>query len=175
LSDITAFRFPANTRRRYEHMTRFPAGYLVVGDAMCSFNPIYGQGMSVAATEARALDAALAGGLDGVASRFYNRAKQIVDTAWTIATGEDFRFPQVEGARPPGTSLVNRYLERVHAAASDDPAICRRFFDVLSLLAPPTSLMSPPVAWRVLARRPPRGEGSPWGMMTPPAEGAVVR
>jgi 2-polyprenyl-6-methoxyphenol hydroxylase-like FAD-dependent oxidoreductase len=175
LSDITSFRFPANTRRLYEHMTRLPAGYLVVGDAMCSFNPIYGQGMSVAATEARALDAALAGGLDGVASRFYNRAKQIVDTAWTIATGEDFRFPQVEGARPPGTSLVNRYLERVHAAASDDPEICRRFFDVLSLLAPPTSLMSPPVAWRVLARRPPRGAGSPWGMMTPPAEGAVVK
>ena len=169
LTDIVSYRFPANQRRVYERMSRFPAGYLVIGDAVCSFNPIYGQGMSVAATEAKALDECLTVGLDGLSQRFYARTRRIVDIPWAIATGEDLRFPQVEGRRPPGFGLVNRYLERVHAMASSDPVVCRKFFDVLNLLAPPPSLMSPGVAWRVLGRSKPQGEGSPWGTKWPDA------
>lgn len=164
LTDIVSYRFPANQRRLYERMKRFPAGFLVIGDAVCSFNPIYGQGMSVAAAEAQALADSLESGLDGLAQRFYAKVRHIVEIPWTIATGEDLRYPQVEGHRPPGFALVNRYLERVHAAASDDRVVCRKFFDVLNLLAPPPSLMSPAVAWRVLARRRPAAESSPWGM-----------
>jgi 2-polyprenyl-6-methoxyphenol hydroxylase-like FAD-dependent oxidoreductase len=167
LSDIASYRFPANQRRLYERMKPFPAGYLVIGDAVCSFNPIYGQGMSVAAAEARALDDCLAGGLDGLARRFYARARSIIDIPWLIATGEDLRFPQVEGPRPIGTAVVNRYLDRVHALASQDPFVCRRFFDVLNLLAPPSSLMSPSLALRVLTRPLPHGQGSPWGSLSP--------
>ena len=165
LTEIVSYRFSANKRRLYERMKRFPEGYLVTGDAVCSFNPIYGQGMSVAATEAKALDECLATGIADLAKRFYARARRIVDIPWLIATGEDLRSPQVEGPRPPGSWLVNRYLDRVHAAASDDATVCRKFFDVLNLLAPPSSLMSPPLAWRVLARRPPKGCGSPWGVV----------
>lgn len=167
LTEIVSYRFPANQRRLYERMKRFPSGYLVMGDALCSFNPIYGQGMSVAATQAKALDESLTMGLDDLWRRFYARASKIVDIPWVIATGEDLRFPQVEGPRPPGSRMVNRYLERVHAVASEDPAVCRKFFHVLNLLAPPPSLMSPGVAWRVLARSAPKGEGSPWGVMRP--------
>ena len=175
LTDIASFRFPANQRRLYEGMKRFPRGYLVIGDAICSFNPLYGQGMSVAATEAQALDDSLAAGLDGLAARFYAKASTIVDIPWLIATGEDLRYPQVEGTRPPGSSLVNRYLERVHAAASDDPVVCRKFFHVLNLLAPPTSLMAPAVMLRVLARRAPQGAGTPWGVVKPPLREPVSR
>ena len=161
LTGSTTYRFSANQRRLYERMRRFPGGYLVIGDALCSFNPIYGQGMSVAAMEAKALDELLAGGLDGLARRFFARAGKIVDIPWTIATGEDLRFPQVEGTRPPGFHLVSRYLERVQAAASYDAVVCRRFFDVLNLVAPPRPLLTPAVAWRVLARPIPAGIGSP--------------
>jgi len=176
LSDIVAYRFPANERKLYERMKRFPDRFLVVGDAVCSFNPIYGQGMSVASMESRALDASLGDGLDGLARRFYARARKIVDIPWAIATGEDLRFPSVEGVRPPGFHLVNRYLDRVHAAASVDPVVCRKFFDVLNLLAPPPSLMSPPTMWRVLSRRRPAGPGSPWGAtpMAPNSASAVT-
>ena len=173
ITDIASFRFPANQRRLYEGMTRFPRGYLVIGDAISSFNPLYGQGMSVAATEAQALDDSLAAGLDGLAARFYAKASTIVDIPWVIATGEDLRYPQVKGTRPPGSSLVNRYLERVHASASDDPVVCRKFFDVLNLLAPPSSLMAPAIMLRVLARRAPQGAGTPWGVVKPPVRGPV--
>jgi 2-polyprenyl-6-methoxyphenol hydroxylase-like FAD-dependent oxidoreductase len=165
LNRITSYRFPAYQRRLYEDMESFPEGFLVIGDALCHFNPIYGQGMSVAALEATALEESLTGGLDGLASRFYPRAKKIIDIPWLIATGEDLRFPQVEGKRPPGFHVINRYLERVHAVASEDPVVCRMFFDVLNLFAPPISLMSPRVIWRVLARPAPRGTGSPWCAM----------
>jgi 2-polyprenyl-6-methoxyphenol hydroxylase-like FAD-dependent oxidoreductase len=161
LTEIASYRFPANQRRLYEKMGRFPGGYLVTGDAVCSFNPIYGQGMSVAATEAKALDESLAGGINNLARRFYARARKIIDIPWLIATGEDLRFPQVEGKRPPGSRLVNRYLDLVHEAASYDATVCRKFFDVLNLLATPGSLMRPGVAWRVLSRRASRGRESP--------------
>ncbi|MGE5526309.1 MAG: FAD-dependent oxidoreductase [Rhodospirillaceae bacterium] len=153
LSEIASYRFAANQRRFYERMKRFPDGYLVIGDAVCSFNPIYGQGMSVAAAAAKALDDSEPSRLEGLPGRFYARVSKIVDIPWAIATGEDLRFPQVEGKRPAGFRLFNWYLERVHAAASVDAEVCRHFFEVLNLLAPPAALMKPALAWRVLARR----------------------
>lgn len=152
LTGVASYRFPANQRRHYERMKRFPEGYVVIGDAVCSFNPIYGQGMSVAAMEAKALDECLTAGIEGLAPRFYARIRRIIDIPWAIATGEDFRFPQVEGQRPIGFWLINRYLEQVHEAASCDRLVCRKFFDVLNLLAPPPSLMAPHVLGRVLLR-----------------------
>jgi 2-polyprenyl-6-methoxyphenol hydroxylase-like FAD-dependent oxidoreductase len=163
LTEIVSYRFSANQRRLYERMKQFPEGYLVIGDAVCRFNPIYGQGMSVAATEAKALDQCLATGVAALAKRFYARARKIIDIPWLIATSEDLRSPQVKGYRPPGSWLVNRYLDRVHAAASVDAAVCRKFFDFLNLLASPSSLMSPALIWRVLARQPSGNAGSPAG------------
>jgi len=153
LTGITSYRFPANQRRLYERMTRLPEGYLVVGDAVCSFNPIYGQGMSVAALEAQALDEELARGAHGLAARFYRRVRNIVDIPWAIATGEDLRIPQVEGKRPPGFRILSWYLERLHAVAAEDRIVCRAFMEVLNLLASPASLLSPHIAWRVLKPR----------------------
>jgi hypothetical protein len=126
--------------------------------------------MSAAAMEASALDDELSAGLEGLARRFYARASTIIDMPWTIATGEDLRFPEVEGPRPPGFALVNKYLERVHAVASSDRIVCQAFFNVLNLLAPPTSLMAPGIMWRVLTQRVPSGIGTPWGLESPPPQ-----
>jgi 2-polyprenyl-6-methoxyphenol hydroxylase-like FAD-dependent oxidoreductase len=173
LGKICGYRFPTYQRKLYEHMGRHPAGYLVIGDALCSFNPIYGQGMSVAALEAKALDEILAAGVHDLTPRFYDRAKKIIDIPWLIATAEDLRFPQVEGKRPAGFGLMNRYLERLHAVASEDPVVCRRFFEMLNLHVSPVSLMSPSIAWRVLARAVPRGTGSPWCALSPESHAAA--
>ena len=151
LTDGVVHKLPSNLRRRYEKLRRFPAGYLVMGDAMCSFNPVYGQGMTVAALEAVALQNCLnQTKLDGLACRFFKRAARLIDTPWTIAAGEDFRYPEVQGKRPLGTKFLHRYMRKVHLAARHDETVCQAFFDVANLLKPPTSLFKPSILLRVL-------------------------
>lgn len=163
LEPVASYRFPANRRRKYEALKVFPPGLAVIGDAVCSFNPIYGQGMSTAATEVKVLEQCLASGKDDFAAEYFRGIARIVDTAWQITTGEDFRYPQVQGKRPPGFRVVSKYLDRVHAVASEDPVVSRAFFDVLNLLESPPSMLRPAIARRVLFRRLPRGHGSPLG------------
>jgi 2-polyprenyl-6-methoxyphenol hydroxylase-like FAD-dependent oxidoreductase len=151
LSDIVAHRFPGSVRRRYERLSRFPAGLVVVGDAICSFNPIYAQGMTVAAIQAVTLRSALAGGPDRLAQRFFKAVAKPLGVAWQMATGSDLSIPQVEGHRPLPVRLVNAYIERVLTAAEDDMVLTERFLKVQYLLTPPTTLMRPATMARVIA------------------------
>jgi len=149
--EVSRYRFPSNRRYRYERLARFPEGLVVVGDALASFNPIYAQGMSVAAFEALHLHHALsAGGCDGLASRFFDRAESTVDLAWTMAVGADHRFSDTEGPKPRGTGILNRYLSRLLRRAHTDGVLADAFFRVQMMERPPTSLFHPGVVWRVL-------------------------
>lgn len=150
LSDIVAHRFPATVRRRYEKLSRFPEGLLVIGDAICSFNPIYAQGMSVAAIQAEALQKTLQGGSDRVAQRFFKEVSKPLDAPWQMANGSDLSIPQVEGPRPLPVRLVNAYINLVLTAAERDSVLAERFLKVQYLLVPPTTLMRPATMARVL-------------------------
>ncbi|BBM70373.1 FAD-dependent oxidoreductase [Rhodothermus marinus] len=150
LSNFLPYRVRANERRRYERLTRFPEGFLVFGDALCSFNPIYGQGMSVAAMEALDLQDELRRGSEGLWRRFFRRAARSIDIPWQIVVSGDLRFPEAEGKRTPAIHFINAYMARLHRAAHRDPVVARAFNDVASLLAPPQSLMRPGILWRVL-------------------------
>ena len=143
-------RFPASVRRRYEQLDRFPEGYLVFGDAISSFNPIYGQGMSVAALEAVQLSETLAAGSHDLAKRFFRRASKVVDIPWAIAAGNDLRMKETVGPRNAGVKFVNWYLSKLHKAARHDPVPALAFHRVGNLLAPPPTVMHPRVMWRVL-------------------------
>lgn len=155
VGETAYYAFPSNLRRRYERLNRFPDGYLVIGDAISSFNPIYGQGMSVATLEALALEDCLERGaaVTDLWKPYFKAAGRIVDGPWTIAVGSDFEFEGVRGPRPRGTDLVNRYMRHVHLVAATDKVVCRAFFDVANLLAPPSSLMRPSIAARVALGR----------------------
>lgn len=150
LGDAHVTRFPASRRRRYEYLDRFPEGLLVMGDAVCSFNPVYGQGMSVAALEAETLDAALWIQAPQLARRFFQRMGTVIDTPWSIAAGNDLRIPEVTGARGPLVSAVNWYLERLQRAAHHDPVLAVAFHRVGNLLASPATLLEPRQVLRVL-------------------------
>lgn len=153
VSEIVQFRFPANFRRHYESLTRFPDGYLVLGDAICSFNPIYGQGMTTTALEVEAFKNLLATPgttLNGLGLKFFRQMAPIVDGAWQMATGEDFRYPQVEGERPAGLGFLHAYIEWVHRTTQVDPVVHIAFLKVMNMLETPASLMTPGIALRVL-------------------------
>jgi flavin-dependent dehydrogenase len=158
LDDIVAHRFPANLRRRYERMRRFPAGLLVFGDALCSTNPAYALGMSVAALQAVALRDSLASDDGDLARRFFRAAAKPIDMAWQLTVGSDLALPQVQGPRPLPARVINAYVNRVLTAAERDPAVAERFLRVAALQDPVTRLFRLPTALRVvlgnLHRRP---------------------
>jgi len=150
LTPIATYRFPAQVRRRYERLSRFPDGLVVVGDAMCSFNPLYGQGMSVCALQALALDRYLreklqrsSTDLSGLSKRYLKRAARIVDNPWLLATGADFLYPGVAGNRPFGTRLLNWYNVQILELSSCNARVARRFLEVLHFIKQPAALFAP--------------------------------
>jgi len=144
------FRFPASVRHRYERQDRFPTGFLAVGDAVCSFNPIYGQGMSVAALEALTLRRHLERGVEPQPRRWFRDLARVLDVPWDMSAGGDLLFPGVPGRRTLKNRLLGGYLTRLHAAAADDAHLATAFIRVAGLVAPPRSLLSPGIALRVL-------------------------
>ena len=158
LGEPIRYRFPYSLRRRYERLRRFPAGYLVIGDALASFNPVYGQGMTVAACEALALKDLLAirrsGDPAGIGSKlaatFFAAAARTIDTPWQLAAGGDLSLASVEGHRTAAGSVIGAYMLRLRRRAIGDPVLAAAFMRVMHLLAPPASLFAAPIAWRVL-------------------------
>jgi 2-polyprenyl-6-methoxyphenol hydroxylase-like FAD-dependent oxidoreductase len=153
LSDIYVHKYPASVRRHYEKLERFPDGYLVLGDATCSFNPLYGQGMTSAALQMQELDRLLLkrqGRLKGIARPFFRRSAKLIDIPWQTAVAEDFRFSETRGRKAPGTDVINAYVARVHRATHHDAVVGKAFLQVLNMLAPPASLFAPRILWRVM-------------------------
>jgi 2-polyprenyl-6-methoxyphenol hydroxylase-like FAD-dependent oxidoreductase len=150
LDDPVAFRFPASVRRRYERLRRFPDGLLPLGDAVCSLNPIYGQGMTVAALQALALREHVRRHGTGEPHRWLRRAARIVDAPWDMVVGGDLASPDVDGPRTAKVRLLGAYVARMHAAAAEDPRLAITFARVMALVDPPTSLLRPRTAAAVL-------------------------
>jgi 2-polyprenyl-6-methoxyphenol hydroxylase-like FAD-dependent oxidoreductase len=153
VTGVVSFTFPSSRRRHFEDLPAHPAGYLALGDAMCSFNPIYGQGMTCAALQARALGRQLdahGAATAALAADYYREASGIIATPWQFAAGGDFAYPQTQGVRPRGIALRNHYSRRLQLAAQVDPDIRRVFTAVQHLLTPPGVLRRPAMVLRVL-------------------------
>lgn len=150
IGDAFGARFPSSIRRRYERLRRFPEQFVVMGDAVCSFNPIYGQGMSVSALEALALGEVVESGTTKAGRRFFARAARIVDSPWTTAVGNDLRMPEAVGPRSAIGTQISRYVARLQRAAHTDPELAVAFMRVANLLDHPQALFAPKVVWRVL-------------------------
>lgn len=148
IGDVHTHRFPASVWRHFEKLRRHPAGLLAFGDSICSFNPVYGQGMTVAALQADALRDCLAAGERDLARRFYRAAARIVAPAWQLNAGGDLALPEIAGRRPLSLRLTNRYVARLQRIAEHDPVVASAFLRVAGLLEPPSSMMTP----RILAK-----------------------
>jgi 2-polyprenyl-6-methoxyphenol hydroxylase-like FAD-dependent oxidoreductase len=153
LDNPVAFRFPMSIRRRYERLARFPEGFLVLGDSVCNFNPIYGQGMTVAALEALTLRSHLQRHPKPQPRRFFREIARVIDTPWDMATGADLAFPRVEGRRTHKLRMASTYIAQLHAAATRDARLASAFVRVSGLVDRPEALLRPGVALRVLGHR----------------------
>lgn len=143
--------FPSFSRHRYDRLRRLPERYVVAGDAVCSFDPRFGQGMTVAIIEALALRRVLdAHGLDRIGLRLLSSARWAVQDAWDLAAGGDLAHPEVEGPRPPSWRLTTAYLQRLLPVAHHDPVVGAALIRVIGMLDRPQQLMRPQVLWRVL-------------------------
>ncbi|WP_219419548.1 FAD-dependent oxidoreductase [Pseudonocardia nigra] len=160
LGEPVTHRFPANQRRHVERLRRFPLGWVPLGDAVCSFDPIYGQGMTSAALQAEALGRCLdrSGTVDrSFARRYFRSAARVVAGPWSIAVGGDFVYDGTTGPKPAGTDLLNRYMDRVTIAAQHDDGAAIRMNEVVAQVRRPEALLTPAFVLRVLrvARRGP--------------------
>ena len=123
-------KFPFSVRRPYEKLRRFPQGFLVLGDAISSFNPTYGQGMTSAALQAAELDKLLTQGtsLAQMALAFFKAAAKVIDIPWQLAVGEDFRYAETSGPKPVGVDLINKLDLRTSLAEFSRPYWARQIF-----------------------------------------------
>lgn len=142
VGQIARFRFPESIRRHYERLTSFPRGLLPIGDSLCRFNPIYGQGMTVAAQEARALGQLLSARtaesepLDGLALDFFSQAQRITETPWATAALPDLVYPGTRGERPTDFEQQIRKSAALSALMASDPDVHKLVTEVRQLLKP---------------------------------------
>jgi 2-polyprenyl-6-methoxyphenol hydroxylase-like FAD-dependent oxidoreductase len=156
VGDIVGYRFSESIHRHYERLETFPSGLLVVGDAVCRFNPVWGQGMSVAAQEACALSRLLAiragerDPLEGLARAFFAEAAALIATPWAQAAIPDFIHPHTRGERPADFEQSLRFGMALTKLAARDPAVHKLTAEVGSLLKPRSVYLDPELRQRVL-------------------------
>lgn len=163
VSPIKTHRATQNRLRRYER-AEMPENFLVLGDAVCAFNPVYGQGMTTAALGVMMLDKCLRernGSLTGLSRRFQKRLAKVNEAPWLLATGEDYRYPETVGGSPNlKTRFMHRYMDHVVQLATRSVAVRKVLLHAFNMLVPPTALFQPRVLFRVLLQAlnvPPKG------------------
>ncbi|WP_027482014.1 FAD-dependent oxidoreductase [Deinococcus pimensis] len=151
LTDFTVHRYPASVRRHYER-ARLPLRLLVLGDAMCSFNPTYGQGMTVAALEAEALRAVLRRTRDAASLQraYFRAAAKALDLAWSLVSGGDGSYPEVDLRQPLAARITGRYFSLVQRALKHDGRVLSEFMQVVHMVRSPLTLFEPSFVIRVL-------------------------
>jgi 2-polyprenyl-6-methoxyphenol hydroxylase-like FAD-dependent oxidoreductase len=151
-ADIVRFRLPASLRRHFERLESFPAGLLTMGDAVCRFNPVFGQGMSVAAQEAVILGRLLKEDVqtDQLAKQFFAATQPTLEAPWAVAQ-TDFVYPATRGVRPADFGQRIPYNIALTKVAAQDPEVHKLLSEVQHLLKPPSALREPALAARVMA------------------------
>jgi len=150
LGPVVEHRMPSSQWRRYDKMRRLPDGLVVCGDAICSFNPIYGQGMAVAALDAVALRDCLRRGVTDLPRRYFRAAAKAIAVAWQIGATDDLAIPGVEGRRTSSMRVTSRLVDLVLTACESDAVVATQFFKVAWLIDSPIRLLRPSFLYRVI-------------------------
>jgi 2-polyprenyl-6-methoxyphenol hydroxylase-like FAD-dependent oxidoreductase len=154
VGDITRFGMPSSVRRAFNKLHHFPRGLVPLGDSVCRFPPVNGQGMSVAAQECCVLAKLFESRrgrtdpLDGLAEAFFSEIQPLLETPWGVAMN-DLVYPQTRGVRPPDFEARMQYARALMRLAAEDYEADRIAFEVRALLKPQSALRQPELASRV--------------------------
>jgi 2-polyprenyl-6-methoxyphenol hydroxylase-like FAD-dependent oxidoreductase len=157
LGGVARYGFRESVRRHFDRLDAFPRGLLPIADAICRFNPVYGQGMSVAAQEACLLRELLEGlavhgnSIAGLAPAFFAGVQTLIETPWAVAT-LDFVFPETRGQRPADFEAALKFGIALTRLAAEDPDVHKLTAEVQNLLKPRSAYRDPPLVQRVLAK-----------------------
>ena len=158
VADITPYRYPASVQRHYERLPTFPDGLLVIGDAICSFNPVYGQGMSTAALQVQILQQVLAERARSgdapvaLARAFFPKAAEAIAAPWALSSNADLAYPQTKGERSAGSKERALYFKALGEIVNEDIDVHRLVVEVVGLAKPLSALMEEPLRGRVVAQ-----------------------
>jgi len=159
ISEISHYRFPCSIRRHYELLDAVPERFIVMGDALASFNPLYAQGMTSGALQALALQNLLneraqqeKQQLQGLPREFFRNASQVVNTPWMLAAHSDFAYPQTKGERPSGLNDSDQYMMAIEILSADDIEVQRLIWEVFNLAKPFSALWEEPLRSRALVQ-----------------------
>jgi 2-polyprenyl-6-methoxyphenol hydroxylase-like FAD-dependent oxidoreductase len=153
LGEVARHRMPSSQWRRYDRLRNFPDGLLVTGDAICSFNPIYGQGMTVSALDAMALRECLLDGNQELAHRYFKAAAKNISVPWAMNATADLAFPEVDGRRTRAMRVAGVVSDWFLSTCESDLAATIRFFKVLAMTDSPIHLLHPAFLGRVAVNR----------------------
>ena len=155
LTQVARYGFPASVRRHFDKLD-LPSGLVPIGDSICRFNPLFGQGISVAALEAVALGdllgarAASPDPLAGLGRDFVAQIQNLLDAPWSVAVS-DFAYPTTTGERPPDLAKRLLYSQAIVRLAAEDADVHKLMVEVAHLLKPPQALREPPIRDRAIA------------------------
>jgi 2-polyprenyl-6-methoxyphenol hydroxylase-like FAD-dependent oxidoreductase len=161
ITPVYSYRGTENRLRHYERLPRYPENLIIIGHAVCAFNPIYGQGMTVAALDAQMLDKCLQkqrerypeGDLTGFARQFQQKLAKLHTIPWTFAISQDSRYPGSEGAKLNlATRLTIDYMDLVLKVLVRDAKVCQAFLEVLHMIEPPAVLFHPSIAVKAIGK-----------------------
>ena len=151
--------FKKSVRRHFEQLTKFPDRLIPIGDVICKLNPVYGQGMSIAALEVRRLAELLApikleswAAINALSLGFFAAVDEILRSPWEMNVYPDFMYPTTKGERPADIQERMAYARVLSELAAEDPAIHKAMAEVNYLIKPQRTLSAPWIRERVLER-----------------------
>jgi len=150
ISEFSYFKSPENIRRYYEKLQNPPHGIIAIGDTITVVNPIYGQGMTVIALEAKALQKSLQKGLKNIEKRYYKKITPIINIAWDVTSGEDLRYQQVKGNRSLKLRFQNVYSKQLFILSGSNQKIWHTFAQVLHFVKHPLNIFQPYIVFHVI-------------------------
>jgi 2-polyprenyl-6-methoxyphenol hydroxylase-like FAD-dependent oxidoreductase len=155
LTNISVYRVPQITWKRFEKMKELPKGLLLIGDTVCRIDPVFGQGMSIAVIEALALQEVFKSNQDSFQSKitsFHKKVSRIIKPIWEMVIAEDFRYPGVTGKKPFALSIRQWYAKRIFLLSAQSEEVYDSFIKVMNLTRPMEYLFRVPVVARVLSK-----------------------